>query len=227
MTTIQEIKAILDDIKKDLASKATSDKIEELVKLLKEKDTKIDSLEQKIEILESKVAIVMNTNELLTRKVDDGEQYQRRLSLRVSGIPCDENEKETGEVCLRKVKEEVTKLGLNPNDLRFDRAHRIGPVRKNNEGKELPRQMIFRMTSWADRTAIYRSRQKGKDVKVRFYIDLTKRRFELKKLAIERIQGHPLVDFCFVDVNCNLCIRFSNGTYKYFNSTDELETILS
>ena len=155
MATIQEIKVMLDGIVKDLAGKATNEKIDQLVNQLKERDAKIEALEQKVELLESKVSVLINTNNLLTRKVDDGEQYQRRLSLRVNGIPCGDNEKETGDVCLRKVKEEVIKLGLNPLDLRFDRAHRVGPVRKDRQGKVLPRQMIFRMTSWSDRTAIY------------------------------------------------------------------------
>ena len=71
---------------------------------------------------------------------------------------------------------------------------------------------------------IYSNRDKRGDV--RFFLDHTKRRFELKKMAIERVKGNPDVHFVFTDLNCNLCIRFNNGVYKYFNSVEELENAL-
>ena len=222
MATAQELKHILDGITNDLKNKATNAKIDELLLAIKARDSKIETLEKKVESLESKVVFLENTNNLLERKIDDGEQYQRCLSLRINGIPSKTGEKETGEVCLEKVKEEVAKLGVDVASLKFDRAHRVGPTRRDPQG----RQMIFKMTSWSDRTIIYRARNKERNAKVKFHLDLTKRRFELKKVAIERVKDNQEVHFAFVDVNCNLCIRFKNGTYKFFNSVEELENIL-
>ena len=161
---------------------------------------------------------------LLERKVDDAEQYQRRQSLRISGIPCNENEKETGAVCLNKVITEVKKLGINTDELKFDRAHRVGRVNKDKDGKDLPQLMIVRLSTWNDRTIIYRNRDKKGNV--RFFLDLTKRRYELKKKAINRVKDNPEVDFVFTDVNCNLCIRLKNGNLKFFNSEEELDNVL-
>ena len=226
MANLQEIKNILDGIKKDLENKATNAKIDELVDQIRQRDIKINALEEKVAFLEGKISVIEKVTTLLERKLDDGEQYQRRPSLRIDGIPMVRNERETGEVCLRKVKEEVAKLGLKPESMKFDRAHRIGREKFDADGNALPRQMIFRMTSWADRTQIYKARNKERGAKVKFYIDLTKRRFQLKKLASDRVKGNPLVDFVFTDVNCNLCIRFVNGDYKFFNSSEELDNLL-
>ena len=59
--------------------------------------------------------------------------------------------------------------------------------------------MIVRFVSCRARTAIYRARKKDGNVKI--YMDLTKRRFMLKKLAQERIKGNSSGDFAFADVN--------------------------
>ena len=45
---------------------------------------------------------------------------------------------ESGEVSLRKVWEEVAKLGINSDHLVFDHAHRIGAVKRDQHGKVLP-----------------------------------------------------------------------------------------
>ena len=163
--------------------------------------------------------------DLLERKIDDNESYHRRQSLRITGIPYNQNgQKETEIECLNKVKAEVAKLGVNLSDCEFDRAHRIGAIKKDRAGNILPNPMIVRFTSWRARTAVYRSRVKNG--KIRFYIDLTKRRFLLKKLAMEKTQDNPLVSFVFADVNNNICIRMANGEFKFFNSEYELNTIL-
>ena len=86
--------------------------------------------------------------------------------------------------------------------------------------------MIVKFSTFRARTDVYRNRKKNSDQgdkgKVRFYIDQTKRRFELRKMAVEHVKGKPDVDFVFADINCNLCIRFSNGRYGFFNSENEL-----
>ena len=60
---------------------------------------------------------------------------------------------------------------------------------------------------------------------MRFYIDQTKRRFQLRKTAVDMVKDKPDVDFVFVDINCNLCIRFKDGVFKFFNS-EELKNII-
>ena len=198
--------------------KILSDKIDALTKLLAEKDKKIDELETKVVILEEKIAFNDKRFELLERRIDDGEQYSRRTSLQINVIPYEKNE--TAEQCLNKVKEEVVNLGLSLEDCEYDRAHRVGYPTDRDGKLRKERPMIVKFTTFRARTSVYRNRNKKGDV--RFYIDQTKRRFNLRKLAIEHVKDNPIVDFVFCDINCSLCIRFKDGQYKYFNSEEEL-----
>ena len=52
--------------------------------------------------------------------------------------------------------------------------------------------------------------------KVYFYIDHTKRRFELRKITVEYVKDKPDVEFVFADINCNLSIFFKNAQYVIF-----------
>ena len=122
---------------------------------------------------------------------------------------------------------EISKLGVNLSNNDFDRAHRVGrPSEEQGGSKE--RQMIVKFTSFRARTLVYKSRPKGANNrdKVRFYIDQTKRRFQLRKFAVDYVRDKPHIDFVFVDINCNLSIRFKNGEFKFFNSEDELRTLV-
>ena len=144
-------------------------------------------------------------------------------SSRINGIPY--NGKETAEESLQKVKEEVVNFGVGIEDSQFDRAHRVGNA-TDKEGKPVKdRQMIVKFTTFWARTLVYRNRKNDR-IRLRFYVDQTKRRFELRKGAVEYVKDKPGVDVVFVDINCKLCIRFNNGKYVYFNSKEELTNIV-
>ena len=91
--------------------------------------------------------------------MNDSEQYSRRTSLRINGIPIEQNEKAND--CLQKVKTEVAKLGLNLQDSDFDRAHRIGPAKDSNGVEFKNRQMIVKFTYFRARTKVYQGRPKN------------------------------------------------------------------
>ena len=213
MGTLKELKDLMEQMQVQLCSK-----IDKLTAKLDEKDAKILELQNKIVLLEEREAYNDKRFELLERCLDDNEQYGRRTSLRISGIPSNVNE--TSEQCLSKVKEEVLKLVPGLNDRDFDRAHRVGkPTSRDGTAQE--RQIIVKFTSFWARTSVYRNRAKEQG-RPRFYIDQTKRRFQLRKKAVEYVKTKPTVDFIFVDINCNLSIRFKNGKYGFFNSEEEL-----
>ena len=116
-------------------------------------------------------------------------------------------------------------------DSDFDRAHRVGRPTDREGNNVKDRQMIVKFTSFRARTLVYRHRAKGKgdnkeNDRVRFYLDQTKRRFQLRKWAIEYAEKSDLVDFVFVDINCSLSIRFKNGEFKQFNSKEELKKLV-
>ena len=226
MADIAELKTLIEGIQAALKDTATNEKIEELIRKIDEKDTKISSLEKRVEMLEGRVAIVENVNSLLERKCDDLESYTRRQNLRIVGIAEPEGD-ENGDECLRKVKEEISKMDNVQFDLDsvIDRAHRVGP-KKNRQGERVQRAMIVRFTSWRARTHVYTNRKTSKG-DAKFYTDLTKRRFDLKKKAQEKTNGNEKVKFSYSDVNNNICLMLENGTKKSFNSEAELDTILA
>ena len=220
MANTDELKELIQRIETTLGAK-----IDTLTKTIEEKNQRILQLEERIVVLEENAAYHEKRYELLERRLDDSEQYSRRTSLRINGIPI--QEKETSDECLQKVKTEVAKLGLNLQDSDFDRAHRIGSPKDPRGTARKNRQMIVKFTSFHARTKVYQARPKNNggernDGQVRYYIDQTKRRFDLKKKAIEYVKSKPNVDFVFVDINCNLSIRFKNGRFERFNAMEEL-----
>ena len=229
MADLAALKTLVEGIREELRSKATSAKLDELIAKIDEKDTAITTLTDRVNHLESRLAVVEKTNQLLERKCDDLESYTRRQNLRIVGIPEPDDGSETADVCLDKVKEEICKLdGVHLNlDAVIDRAHRVGP-KKNKEGKPVQRPMIVRFVSWRSRTHVYSNRKKGKDNNgSRFYVDLTKRRVELKKVAVAKTENNPKVSFAYADVNNNICLMLKDGTKKFFNSEEELDAIIA
>ena len=231
MEGLADIRKLIEDIQQDLRNKATNEKINELIQKIDEKDAKISKLENDVKLLEARVTVMEKSNTLLERKYDDLESYTRRQNLRIVGIPEPDVGTEDGEACVEKVKEEIAKLGLHLDlNQAVDRAHRIGP-KTDRRGNRIQRPMIVRFTSWRARTHVYTNRKKnngeGRREGANFYVDLTKRRFDLKKKGQELTKDVARVKFCYADINNNICLMLDNNTKKIFNSEEELETILA
>ena len=213
--------------------------ISKLESRFREQDDKITELTERVAALELEVTKVR----AYERRIDDAEQYSRRLCLRIDNVPVDD--KETSEECLNKVMHVIDNMDVDINRDMIDRAHRIGKkfVREktedsdnsevtDNEDREVPgtsstryQQIIVRFTSWRVRTLVYRKR-KGARNKVKIKLDLTKRRLNLMKFARRESKEHDKVDFVFADVNCNIYLKSKRGEYISFQSTDEFEAIL-
>ena len=164
-------------------SMATKDCIQQLF-------DKINQQNEKIDILEAKVAVMENYIRKLEQSVDDQEQYHRRLCLRIEGIPAAEKGKgESGEQCLAKVNQMVKKLNVNVPDVVIDRAHRIGKRH----------QIIVGFTTWRHRTLTYRARKKPESpYKIR--LDLTEKRLNTV-IATNNVLKAKKLGFSFADVN--------------------------
>ena len=120
---------------------------------LKSRDDKIAALENKIDLLEGKMCVI----DRLDKRIDDGEQYSRRVCLRIDNIPLPAGGEKKD--CLEKVSEVMQGMdcGLEPSDI--DRAHRIGNKRTDKHG--VRRQpMIVKFKSFGLRTKMYRNRKK-------------------------------------------------------------------
>ena len=79
---------------------------------------------EKIERLESHVAILQNSVSLLQHSQEEQEQYSKRLCLRIDGIKPIENE--NSDECLNKVKDVFSMLDVDIPENVIDRAHRVG-----------------------------------------------------------------------------------------------------
>ena len=177
---------------------------------------------ERIEILESKVVVMENYIAKLQDRVDDQEQYQRRLCLRIDGIPpVGQGKDESNEQCLKKVKAVFNELKVDIPDAVIDRAHRIGQA-KVVAGKRA-RQMIVRFTTWRHRSAVYRARKSCNQYKIR--LDLTKKRLDTIIKTTQMLHEKGLQGFTFADVNCRLCAKIGND-FHYFKDEDDLTSVI-
>lgn len=111
-------------------------------------------------------------------RVDDVEQYSRRLCVRVSNFTETHGEN-TDQLILNVAKDGEANISLEG----IDRSHRVGP---NNDGK--PRDIIVKFRSYPARSAFLKCKKKLREKKTNIYIneDLTKSRnnlaYECRKL---------------------------------------------
>eukprot|EP00112_Aurelia_sp_Birch-Aquarium-sp1_P004088 Seg1464.14 transcript_id=Seg1464.14/GoldUCD/mRNA.D3Y31 product="hypothetical protein" protein_id=Seg1464.14/GoldUCD/D3Y31 len=135
-----------------------NDTINEVNKLEEKFDVKCQEYDQKIENLERRVDELeglVNVIERLEARIDDGEQYSRRMCLRINGVPIPSVDDK--EDCVEKVHELIKETGVTVSKDSIDRAHRIGRV--NDEGKQ---QIIVRFKSFRERTLVYRGRKNAR-----------------------------------------------------------------
>ena len=136
MADLKSLKETLDEIKNDLKNKATNDRIDELLAQLAQKEKKVEELEARVANLEGELHVQKTVNLRLERLIDDHEQYGRRTSLRVTGIPKI-GPNETANDCKTAIQQELTKLGVTLADNCIDRAHRVGKPKEDGNVVEI------------------------------------------------------------------------------------------
>ena len=199
---------------------------EEIIERFEEKFTAQNQKEEKIAHQEKKI-------ENLSIKCDDNEQYSRRYCLRMHGLKYDKNENQNDIVS--KVSECFSEIGLSYEEAEIDRVHRIGKPYKNEGSGLTMKSVIIKFKSWRYRQEVYRNRprrfENGKkkpgENSFSVSLDLTKRRYNLLKIAQGIVKEMDNVSFACADANCSLAIRFKNGTIKHFNSEYEFRSLLN
>ena len=78
--------------------------------------------------------------------------------------------------------------------------------------------------SFKHRILFYRKCASLKNVRVK--IDLTKRRCEVLKKAINLVNGNYDVDYVFTNVNCRLKGDFKDRRSSFFNDINDLKKLL-
>ena len=157
------------------------------------------------------------------KKVNELEQYSRRVCHRIEGVEHQVNEK--SEEVLEKVMNIIKESEAEILESVLDRADRIGPTyTDNNTGKKM-QSMIVRFTTFRHRTLFYANRKNIKS-SARTRLDLTKDRYNLLVSAGKRVNNCPEVNDVCADISCRLKVKLADGSHKFFESMEELNGIL-
>lgn len=155
--------------------------VEALSQSLKEAHSRIDSLSGEVKNLRVELQrIELRTQE----KEDELEQYQRRNNVRIFGVPEVQGEV-TDELVLNIFRETIgVDLPLNS----IERSHRVGAPRVPREVDKAPRPrpIIVRFQSHRDRREIFAKKKALKGSGMVLREDLTPRRAEVLRRAVER-----------------------------------------
>ena len=160
--------------------------------------------------LENHVRTLQHYNELLHRKIDDLDQYNRRLNLVFKGIGF--KKKESPVTIRSQVVAELHRLHLDDVIPYLDRAHRYGSKRRDEQS------VIARFTTWDARNKLYSKRRE-----CNFHIesDLTHRRWVLLDNARDLAEASPLIKNVIADRNCILQAIAVDGSFHAFSSIEE------
>lgn len=118
-------------------------------------------------------------NKLLSEKLDDIEQYNRRNSVRVFGVGENKQENLESEVLTVLNRQ----LGLSIVADNIDRCHRVGRFSKTNTN---PRGIIVKFTSYKYRDLVCKARRKLKGSGITIQEDLTVTRYRLLRQAMDK-----------------------------------------
>ena len=184
-------------------------------------------MQERLEAVEAMVAVTAKVNTELAKEVDRLEQYGRRHSIVIRGIPP--KEEESNDQLKESVKKAIGELGLKEEFNRdFDKTHRIGPVLTTQHGKR--QDVIVRFKSHATRYNVYRKRKELKTKTLRITPSLTKSRRKLLSTARAEFESHEDVNFIFVNEHGDTKVRFHEkfkGKYVYdFSSIEELRKLM-
>lgn len=154
--------------------------LREEVRSLTSQVKELNDLKKMVVELKKEVKDLKADKEEAFARIDDLEQYGRRPSLRIFGIP--EKQGEDTDVEVLKVAEKL-KVPISIADI--SRSHRVGkPVDKEHGKDAKPRGIIVRFTSYRTRRLLFSEKRKLAGTGVVIREDLTARRRELLADAV-------------------------------------------
>lgn len=189
--------------------------------------TRIQQLERKVASLEHEQAFASVCRKNLERKIDDCEQYSRKVSLVLHGVPVKRGDDDSA--IRQLVVEEIKRLKLDILEREVDRAHRTGAPYFNRVTKSRVTPVIVRLTSWYARNEFYNAR---KDSKFFIKADMTQRRLDVLNQArdlqaVENSTAAKVAKRIFADRNCHLTFISIDDRFFKFNSIDEFANLIN
>ena len=186
-------KLILDQVTQLREIVLTKDDLNDIFKKF---ETEIAKRDDEIFQLKNRLVIAETAIDEIKHSQNAAEQYSRRQSLRLTGVP--KHHGETAEDCLDTVRGIIDHpdIKLDIPDSVLDRAHRIG------SGKD--QAIIFKLTTWRHRTMIYRKRQDIYNaLKYKVTLDITRPNMRMMDELRSDIKANPeatnLVNYIFCD----------------------------
>lgn len=140
---------------------------------------KMDDVLNKFAVVQSETLKQNSKIVSLERKYDQLEQYTRRNSLRIYGIP-ESTEEDTSKLVLQLFRE---KMKLDIILSHIDRSHRIG-VKDNKKTKS--RAIIVKFVSYQSKNLIFKNKKVLKGTGIVIKEDLTIVRHQLLDLAVKK-----------------------------------------
>lgn len=145
--------------------------------IAKQYEAKMEIALNKISQLETKLNEKDAQITVLTSNIQDLEQYSRRNSVRIFGVP-----EEEGENTNKLVSDLCNNIGVQVVDSDIDRSHRVGK-RVGNK----PRAIIVKFNKYCTKSSVCKSRKKLKGTRIFIKEDLTKFNLHLLNLAAEKL----------------------------------------
>ena len=214
--------------------------------LLKDKESyemRLRKLEGRITQNDSYRYIQARVNDLLSKRLEDLEQYTRRYSVVVSGL--DRKRDETHESLKMEVEKILEQAGSTTSMQDVDKFHRNGPRKGSDQ------ELIIRFKSHSAKEVLYKNRKIVQDKKKedQKYFKIKPSLCPKRKATLLQAQNivetfknppptHPNSmqkkpnppEFVFADVHGNLLVKMSERTEKglffKFKTTQELNEIL-
>lgn len=202
------IKETLTNFKTDIIASVS----EEINKKLEQK------LEQVFGTVENKISRMFEECIILRNKMDSLEQYTRRNSIRLFGVPEQENED-----TLKLVKEILTeKMELPETCCLIDRCHRLKSknASKNNATNARPNAIIIKFMSYNAKMSVNQRKKALKGTGWVITDDLTSNRHALYRSVLKKFgRSHTWL------MDGNIFIRH-NGNRMAIRTQDDLDKIM-
>ena len=112
--------------------------------------------------------------------LEELEQYGRRLSLRIDGVPV--KGKERSQDVFEHVVSMFEEAGTGNFDGYIDRAHRIGKTYFDKKSSIKCKSIIVKFTTFRHRTIVYWLKKNIKD-NIKVHVDLTKKKAKPIKIS--------------------------------------------
>ena len=175
-TFLKKIHDIVRTIAHEVAETSFA-KVNELIERnegrLHEVEVKVEERKYRLEELEKEIEMKENRILKLEMAANDLQQYSRRSSLRIFGVP--EKEKEDTDQIVCDIVSSKLGIPITRNDI--DRSHRTGKHTRDTRSKH--RSIIAKFCTYRKRTEIIRSRKKLKGSGITIQEDLTHQNAEL------------------------------------------------